>query len=489
MPRMSQRAPRVRVFVCVWLAMALNRAVAAEPAPIRAPATEWNFRLVESYVELDPVPAYHHASPAAFEAFRDWKFGVRIHWGLYANDAKGQASTTFHYLTNKEKGRYQDLSRTWNPAGFNAQEWMGFFDRAGFRMMAVTTKHAEGFSLYDTKTRVHEYVNWAAPGGPRVEACDRAYSIMETPFHRDIVKELCDAARAHHIGIDLYFTHLDWFDADFRDFGRTPASRFGKATAAQRERAVTRHRAQLKEILTNYGKIDQVCLDGNMDKAAWPSLRQTLIEARKIQPDVMFRNRGIGNYGDYFTPQGYVPSVERNTNMPWMVIYPLGLSFSYKKNDHFKGAAWTIRTLIDTVAKGGNFMPGIGPDANGRFDAEAIRQLEEVGAWLKVNGSAIFATRPRDGELWEQGPDVRFTRSKDNKTVYALCLKWPGKTLNIDDLNPKATTRVTLLGAKDPLKWTPSGNGLTIELPDALQEEKARPCSHAWCFAITGLAQ
>ena len=112
-----------------------------------------------------------------------------------------------------------------------------------------------------------------------------------------------------------------------------------------------------------------------LDKEAWPTLRRRCSELRKIQPDVMFRARGIGNYGDYYTPEGFVPGDKENTNMPWMVIYPLGNHFSYQKSDHFKGSRWIITNLIDVVAKGGNFMPAIGPDENGRFDPEAMRRV------------------------------------------------------------------------------------------------------------------
>ena len=99
------------------------------------------------------------------------------------------------------------------------------------KVFAFTTKHHDGFSMFDTKTRVRQRANWTAPGGAKLEACDTAYSIMDTPFHRDVVRELCDAARRHGIKIDLYFSHPDWYDADFRDICGSPQSRFGKALA------------------------------------------------------------------------------------------------------------------------------------------------------------------------------------------------------------------------------------------------------------------
>jgi alpha-L-fucosidase len=458
--------------------------------PIRAPKTDGHFKQVSSYVEVDPVPAYRHASETAYEAFHDWKFGIRIHWGLYSIDGKGAESWPLLKLSNENKQRYQNLYKTWNPQGFNAEEWMQFFDRSGIRLMAFTSKHHEGFSMFDTKTRVKQRVNWTAPGGPKFEACDLAYSIMDTPFHRDVIKELCNAAHKHDIKIELYYSHPDWYDADFRDINDSPAGKLGKATPEERVRMLVRHRAQLKEIISNYGRVDLVCLDQWMDKAAWPTLRETMLQLRGLQPDVMYRNRGIGNYGDYYTPEGFVPGAKENTNMPWMVIYPLGGSFSYLKHDHFKGTRWIITNLIDVVAKGGNFMPGIGPDGDGRFDPEAIHELEAAGAWLKVNGEAIYATRPRDGSLWKQGDNVRFTSSKGGKTIYAIFLKWPGRTASIESVRPVEGTKVTMLGAATPLTWQYSlGKGLSVELPESLQNEENRPCQNAWTLKISDCSE
>ncbi len=463
-------------------------AMAAAREPIRAPVTDGDFRATRSYIELDPVPEYQHASEAAYEAFADWKFGVRIHWGLYSIDGRGGESWPYLGLSNADKQRYQNLYKTWNPQGFVAEEWMRFFDRSGIRLMAFTSKHHEGFSMYDTKTRVKEHVNWTAPGGPRIEPCDMAYSIMETPFHRDVVKELCDAAHKHNIKVDLYFSHPDWYDADFRDMGsQLYRHRWGPRDAGRTlADDAAASRAVLANWLSNYGKIDTVCLDIALDKAAWPTLRETMLDLRKIQPDVMFRNRGIGNYGDYYTPEGFVPGAKENTTMPWMVIYPLGGSFSYRKVDHFKGTHWIVTTLVDTVAKGGNFMPGIGPDGNGKFDPEAIRELEGAGKWLTVNGEAIYATRPRPGQLWKQG-DIRFTRSKDNRTIYALLLKWPGDSVVIDSVRPVEGSAITILGVSEPLKWTyDAAKGLEIEIPKNLQEETNRPCQDVWALKIAG---
>jgi alpha-L-fucosidase len=178
----------------------------------------------------------------------------------------------------------------------------------------------------------------------------------------------------------------------------------------------------------------------------------------------MFRIRGIGNYGDYYTPEGFVPGEKANTDMPWMVIYPLGRSFSYEPSDaHHKGAEWIIHNLINSVAKGGNFMVGIGPDKAGWFHPRAIRDLEEAGEWLKINGEAIYATRPYDP--WHEGNEVFFTRSKDQTRVYAICTKWPGRTLKLISIQPCEGMTVSLLGIKEALPWRETEGCVQVDIP------------------------
>jgi alpha-L-fucosidase len=201
----------------------------------------------------------------------------------------------------------------------------------------------------------------------------------------------------------------------------------------------------------------------------------------------MLRARGIGNYGDYYTPEGFVPSSHPTTNMPWFVIYPLGTSFSYETDStKYKGTAWIVQNLIDISAKGGNFMVGVGPDANGRFHPEALCQLMQAGRWLKVNGEGIYATRPREGALWAEGSNLRFTRTKDGGAMYCFALEWPGRTLTIQSLQRQAIHKVELLGYRERLafRWDPA-RGLIVTIPEGLQPPQSRPAEHAWGFKIS----
>jgi alpha-L-fucosidase len=461
----------------------------------------------DSYIEDTPIAEYHSAPQSAYEAFQDMKFGIRIHWGIYSIWHRGPESWPFLGMSFVDRQAYNNLYKTWNPTGFDADEWTDIFRESGMKMFTFTTKHHEGFSMFDTRTRVKNRTNWTGAGGPAIESCDLAYSIMESPFRRDIVKELCDSAHRRGLKIDFYFSHPDWYDADFRPYVSHPLQipssaewmipadlgmtrqRLGNhavivpdPTDAAVKRMMERHRAQLTELLTNYGTIDMICLDMWLGPRVWPELRKTVLKMRELQPRVMLRNRGIGNYGDYYTPERVVPGSKETTDRPWFTIYPLGTDFSYDPvAANYKGTQWIVQHLADAVAKGGGLEIGVGPSAHGEFHPEAVRQMKSAGAWLKINGEAIYATRPREGTLWSEGAAIRYTRSKDRRFVYAIFTEWPGPRVVLKTVRPRPGSKATLLGSQAELPWKfDSAQGTIIALPENLQHADNRPCEYAW---------
>jgi alpha-L-fucosidase len=496
------------VQACVCVTVGLAGKVPKRTDITYLPKSDRIYRKLRYYIEDVPHMDYQRAPKSSVEAFNDMKYGIRIHWGTYAM-LHQKPSWDYRSSNYEKKQKYQQLYKTWNPRDFDAEKWVRWFKQSGMNMFAFTTKHHDGFSMYNTKTRVKSRVNWTHPDGPQREDCDLAYSIMETPFKRDITKELCDAARKYSLKIDLYYSHPDWYDADFRGYGLShidseDASRNRKEygpgglwrcqhyitlpahTDSEKKRMIGRHRQQLVELLSNYGKIDMVCLDVWWGKNVWPDLRETMKILRKIQPEVMFRARGIGNYGDYYTPEKFVPESKASTHMPWFVIYPLGGKFSYDVNaGSYKGAKWILHNLINSVAKGGNFMVAIGPDADGNFHPTAVKQIDEAGVWLKLNGECIYKTRPRAGKLYKENDDLFYTCSKDSKNIYAIATKWPGAELLLTTIKTGPETKISMPG-HGPVTWQETDDGLRISLPEKMSDETQRPCKHAWVFKIEG---
>ena len=443
-------------------------------------------------------PDYKHASPATVEVWKDRKFGMMIHWGVYS--VLGTEATPLQGASAEFIALYRTLYEVFNPTGFDADEWADLAVRAGMEHFVVTTKHPDGFSLWDTKTKTmglrRSHGAQARPGLGALEQCYIHYSMMDTPYKKDIVGALVQAFRKRGLAAGLYYAHVDWNDPDGRwdQYGSTYDPGYTMESDPEGYmRFINRQREQLRELCTNYGPLVELWFDG-----FWPSrepFKSNLVEIakmmRKLQPEVMMNVRGIGPYGDFRSAEGGIPQgptepgkhevlVEYQQTTTWEHVDVLGTGWAYSPNSVYRPMEWIVNTLVDVVAKGGTFMPAISPMSNGKFPPETLERLQHAGDWMRVNGEAIYKTRP--WTIYKEGDDIRFTRSKDQKYLYAISLKWPGEKLVLKSVRAVPGSAVRMLGVKANLKWHQDANGLAIEIPEAVAAKK--PCKQAYSFKI-----
>ncbi len=433
-------------------------------------------------------PNYRNAPPAAVESWQDQKFGMRIHWGPYSVLGL-DASWPLQRSSKEFQSIYFTLYQVFNPMDFNADGWADLAERAGMKYFVFTTRHHDGFSMFNTRTEVESIrripSEKSETGIGLTESCRIHYSIMDTLYEHDIVAALVQAFRKRGLGVGLYYSWPDWHDPNFRwdkhnVFYDPQYSK--KSNPEHWQQFIDRLREQVHELCSNYGNLLEISFDAGLPQEAWPDTIKIVEMARDLQPNVMFRNRGIGPYGDFTTPEHWVPKdpLKKPLPMPWEAIEQLGTRWGYQPNDNYKSKEWLLATLIDVVAKGGNYMTGVSPMANGRFPTETIERLEYVGAWLRVNGEAIYETRPWN--VFSEGEDLRFTRRKDGKYVYATALKWPGKTMRVRLVRAVEGSEIVMLGVKSNLGWHQDEGGLVIEIPQEV--EKNKPCAQAYTFKI-----
>ena len=434
-------------------------------------------------------PAYRHAPQAALEDLKDRKFGIRIHWGLYCLIGS-DASWALAGANKQFWDIYNVFYQFFNPTSFDADAWMDLFEQAGIKYFTFTTKHHDGFSLWPTRT-MQESIKLTSKGFgfggvENVEKVVQSYSIMDGPYQKDIVRSVVDAGRRKGMGIGLYYSHVDWHDPAFAwdPFNQYYDPHFTRESDPLRWQTFIAHeREQVRELMSEYGKIDYLDFDIGWPQAAAQDLAEITMMVRKLQPDVVIRGRGIGAYGDYYTPEGVIP--EGPSPGVWKVIYPCGQGFSYRPNDLYKPAEWIVESLITITAKGGNFEVGFGPMPSGEWPPEIVERLKYAGNWLKVNGEAIYHTRPR--KTYREGKNVWFTSTPDGRYVYAINMGWPGETFTTRSVRAVQGSPITMLGVDQPLNWRQEGATLSISIPPSLANNK--PCRQAYAFKIRAEAE
>jgi len=312
--------------------------------------------------------------PDKTQWFRDAKFGMFIHWGVYAVLGKGEWIQTVDQIQVDE---YEKLLPRFNPRKFDANEWAALAKRAGMKYMTITTKHHDGFCMWDTKTT--------------------DYNVMHTPCGRDVIGEVTKAFRKAGLVPSYYYSIMDWHHPDY--LPRRPwETETRPAGDANLKRYNAYMRAQIEELLTHYGRIGAVWYDGGWEHTA-EELESAKMNRRwrKIQPAVLINNRS-NTPEDFGTPEQYIPPTgvtdEAGNPILWEnCITMTSHWWGYDQHEKtFKTVEWLIRTFVDIVSKGGNLLLNVGPKPDGTIQREFVVRLEAMGKWLSKFGEAIYGT-------------------------------------------------------------------------------------------------
>ena len=367
------------------------------------------------------------------KAFRERRFGLFIHWGLYAVPARGEWVRHRERLSNAD---YQRYFEHFDPDLYDPDRWAAQAEAAGARYLVVTTKHHDGFCLWDSALTDYKATN--------------------TPAGRDLIAPLVRAARAHDLGIGFYHSLIDWHHPQFPIDGlhperdsptRDPTAPPKPDLRAHRELARYREylHGQVRELLTGYGDLTQLWFDfsyrehvhegravwGGKGADEWGSER-LLAMVRELQPGALVNDR-LDIAGDFVTPEQYQPTgpmVRDGEPVLWEACQTLNGSWGYDRDNlDDKPADLLLRMLVDTVAKDGNFLLNVGPNARGEFGERASATLERIGRWMRLHGRAIYGAGPSP---YMAPVDCRYTQLGNR--LYLHLFAWPFETVHLPGL-------------------------------------------------------
>lgn len=386
------------------------------------------------------------------EAFQDNKFGIFLHWGLYSMLANGEWAMTNHNLNYKE---YAKLASGFYPSKFDAAQWVADIKASGAKYICITTRHHEGFSMFDT-----QYSD---------------YNIVKaTPFKRDILKELAHECDKQGIKLHLYYSHLDWYREDY-PWGRTGRGT-GRPDAKGNWKSYYQFmNNQLTELLTNYGQIGAIWFDGWWDQDQNPNFDWELPEQyaliHKLQPGCLVAN----NHHHLPYPGEDLQLFERDlpgentsgfsgqdiSHLPLETCETMNGMWGYKITDqNYKTSKELIHYLVKAAGKNANLLMNIGPQPNGELPATAVERLKEMGQWMAIYGETIYGTRGG----WVAPHDWGVTTMKGNK-LYVHILNLKDRSLFLPLTGKKVKKAVTFKD-QTPVRVVKTKSGILLEMND-----------------------
>ena len=365
------------------------------------------------------------------------RFGMFIHFGLYAMPARHEWARRYECIPDD---KYDLYYKHFNPDLFDAREWAKQAKAAGMKYAVLTAKHHEGFCLFDS-----QYTD---------------YKITNTALGRDLVREFVEAFRAEGIRVGLYYSLLDWQHPHYTIDFKHPHYKDSDAAEQNKSRDfriyVEYMHNQVRELLTNYGKIDIMWFDFSWRSEAGPEVTDPLLRGkdeedwqserllsmiRSLQPDILINNRlsSYRNLGDIRTPEQsqqarWVRDPETKERAVWEVCHTFSGAWGYHRDEHsWKTSRMVIETLIRTVSHGGNMLLNVGPTARGLFDERATERLREVGKWMRFHSRAIYGCTEAE-ECFPVPDGCLLTESEDGKRLYVHLLSYPLTYLVLENL-------------------------------------------------------
>lgn len=404
------------------------------------------------------------------DRWQDLKFGVLMHWGIYSVPGiiESWSICNEDWIKRPEGSVYEDykrwywgLSDEFNPVKFNPEQWAEVFSRAGMKYMIFTTKHHDGFCMFDS-----QYSDYGIAHGP-----------FKDNLKKDVAKYVFEAFRDKGFMIGAYFSKPDWHHQGFWNSYYATPNRHPNYDVKKHpdwwQSYVEYTQNQLQELTGGrYGKLDILWLDGGWITGDAVGINEILPKARKTSPGLICVDRTIkGPNENYQTPEQSIP--EKQINHPWESCITLTDSWGWVPDGNFKSSRKVIGILAEIVAKGGCLVLGVGPTPEGLIEDKAITILDEIGEWLSRCGEAIYSTRIaehyNEGNLW-------FSKSKDGKTVYAVYALGDGEQLP-DSVHWKGYMgylpegKVLLLNTGKSLRTTIKDGVVTVKLPKGLRQE------------------
>jgi alpha-L-fucosidase len=438
-------------------------------------------------VSKDYTPPRDPAVLCKLARWQEQKFGLMITWGAYSQwgIVESWSLCPERYEWNRRPGpyanddlaykrAYENLITTFNPVKFDPHKWAAAAKEAGLKYMLVMAKHHDGFCMYDSAQTDYKITSARCP--------------FHTDKRADVTKAISTAFREEGFSVGVYFSKSDWncpyyWSPDFPLRNRNNNYDTRKSPELWKKFKEFTWR-QIAELMTGYGPIDILWLDGGQVRPPNQDIdmRGMAAMARRHQPGLIVVDRTVrGEYQNYLTPEQEIPG--KLLPYPWETCMTMGTSWSYKPNDRYKSAGTLIRNLCRIVARGGNYLVNFGVDAHGEPDPVVYDRFKEIGAWMKVNGEAIYDTHPV--KPYELGA-LAFTGKADG-TVYAILLAKddagavPDRVEIPAELAGKAGG-ITLLGY-GAIKPGETKDGLTrISIPAAARAKP--PCAYAWAFKL-----